>query len=269
MADSPLFAPLTAADRPAAALDRAGARGGLSRRSAPASAFAAVDPGPICDLHDRGDFRACALALERLLRTLGGRKRRCKVSAAASARRPPDERHATALRGFISGNSGVLAGLAILILGLSSFSSLTADGLPDLAEFLHRALSRRCADLHHDRQPRVRRQSQRLHRPDGAGHDVRRRLAACDGFLSGANIKSMLVFASFLGLATRRPDARRAARRPRPVDPLRHRLVECRPALSDRPRHSVADRGDHHPDHRRGHRPSQRAFELSACRRRR
>ena len=106
-----------------------------------------------------------------------------------------------ALRGFITGNKGILAGLAILILGFVILA-LTIPGFAngvDLLTALFLAASIVFTTL--------------TSRAFGDNRSAFIGLMVLGtmfiiaslhvpGFLSGANIKSMLVFASFLGLAT-------------------------------------------------------------------
>ncbi len=117
-----------------------------------------------------------------------------------------------------------------------------ADGFPDLGEPFHRALPRRFARLHHHHEPRLRRQPQRLYRPDGARDDVRRGLVARAGLSFGRKYQVDAGLRSLSRPCDGRANPRRAAWRSRPVDSLPHRFVECRPALSHRARHSLADR---------------------------
>ena len=187
MADSPLFAPLTAPIvRPlrwiglalAALIAAIGA--GLRLR--------AVDAGAIRHLHDGGDLRAGAVALERLLRPLGGGSRRCAVARPRSA----DGRQLSAraaLRGFIFDNKGVLAGLAHSDRRLRH-SGGDADGLSYLAEFLHRPVSCRVAGLHDLASRAFGDNRSAFIGLMVLGHDVRRRVACTSQASSRAPISS-------------------------------------------------------------------------------
>jgi ribose transport system permease protein len=107
----------------------------------------------------------------------------------------------SALRGFISGNKGVLAGLAILILGFIILS-LTLTGFLNWLN-LFTALLLAAALVF----TTLTSKAFGDNRSAFIGLMVLGTMFVIasmhvQGFLSGANIKSMLVFASFLGLAT-------------------------------------------------------------------